>query len=130
MFHGRLAVDFSRAGRTAEAREHFQAARRLAPESGALAFNWATFSAATGQPELSLHLYLCATRTPAADRPALPDQVRLLTLIADSFFATHQTAAAIRSAEAALRLARTSPEPGLTRRPEEQLARYRAAGKQ
>jgi hypothetical protein len=128
MFHGKLAVDFARAGRTFEAREHFRAARRLAPESGALAMNWATFSAATGEPELSLHLFLSATRATTAERPALPDQIRLLTLIADSFFAARDPSAAIRTAEAALRLAQGSPERGLAARPAEQLGRFRAAG--
>jgi tetratricopeptide (TPR) repeat protein len=127
MFHGQLAVDFSRAGRTAEAREHFLAARRLAPESGTLAFNWATFCAVSGQPELGLHIYLKAANTKTADHPSVPDQVRLLTLIADSFLALKQTTSAIHTAEAALRLAHTSPDAALAERTGEQLMRYRAA---
>jgi hypothetical protein len=125
--HAKLAMDFSRAGRTTEAHEHFRAARRLAPTSGILAFNWAVWCAVTGEPVQGLHLYFHAIGATATDPPALPAQVRLLMLIADSFHERNDPVLATRAAGAAVRLAQTTSDPNLAGPPKAQLERYRQA---
>ena len=121
--HTKLALDFSRAGRVAEAHEHFRLARRLAPTSGTLAFNWAVLCAMTGEPSRSLALYFSALGGAATDRPSVPARVRLLMLIADSFHATNQAPPALRAARAAVRLAQVSADPDLVGRARAQLER-------
>lgn len=127
--HAKLALDFSRAGRAREAHEHFAAARRLAPESGPLAFNWAVLCATTGDPWRALHLYHGATAENAIDRPAVPARVRLLSLIAEAFFANDQPVLAMRAAEAAVRVAQADGDAGLLAAPKAQLERFRGTAR-
>ncbi len=123
--HAKLAQDFSRTGRVMEAQEHFAAARRLAPDSATLAYNWAVWCAVTGEPVRSLNLYHHAIGATAPDRPAPTARVKLLLLISDAFAARGEPTPALRAAEAALRLARVVPESGLADSIEAQVERIR-----
>jgi hypothetical protein len=108
-----------------EAQEHFAAARRLAPDSATLAYNWAVWCAVTGEPVRSLNLYHHAIGATAPDRPAPTARVKLLLLISDAFAARGEPTPALRAAEAALRLARVDPESGLADSIEVQVERIR-----
>jgi hypothetical protein len=119
--HTRMAMDFSRAGRDAEAGEHFRRALRIDPRLAAAGINYAVFQAIAGAPLDALHWYFQAV---AGSRDGVPaaTRFRVLGLIAETFFAGKQGELACRAAEAALRDAPSPADAAALRR---QLERYR-----
>lgn len=124
ILHEKLAIDFSRRGRMREAREHFAAARRLAPNISSIAFNWAVFAALAGDPAQALRLHLWITAPAVTDRPDMTAQLRLLVLVADAFSHGREARAAAAVARAALALAEASGDPELLISTRERLARH------
>lgn len=122
--HEKIAIDFSRHGRVREAHEHFAAARRLAPNKSSIAFNWAVFSALTGDPGRALRLHLWISAPTAAERPVVPAQLRLLGLVADAYSHRREPRLAATVARAALALAESSRDPQLLHSTRERLGHY------
>ncbi len=125
--HEKFALDFSRAGRAREAHEHFRVASDLAPHSASLAFNWGVWCALSGEPRQALHLYYRATTGAAASEVGGAARVRLLALIAESFFASGEPATAAHAIEAALLISDPVEIPERTAALRTQLESYRSA---
>ncbi len=107
--HTRMAMDFSRAGRSVEAREHFRRALLLDSGLGAAGINYAVFQAFAGEPLDALHWYYQAV---AGSRDGVPSatRFRVLGLIAEKFFDAGQSVLACRAAETALHDAPSASE--------------------
>ncbi|MEO6246854.1 MAG: hypothetical protein ABIQ12_15620 [Opitutaceae bacterium] len=123
--HEKFALDFSRAGRPREAHDHFRAASELAPHSASLAFNWGVWSALSGEPLQALHLYHRATNGAGASEVGGAARVRLLGLIAESFFEAGEHVMAAHAIEEALRVSEPGETPERTAALRTQLQRYR-----
>ena len=106
--HAKLAMEFARAGRVREARDHFCAARQLAPQSATLAFNWAVFCALNGEPLRALQLYYRSINGASPDDVALAARAQLMSLVADSLATVGNPRLALHAIDTAIALAGSS----------------------
>ena len=125
--HLKLALDFRRGERRVEAHEHFRAALQLAPDWSEAAYNWALLHVSDGTGFEALRWYRRAVAAGRGDPVPVKARQRLLSLIAEVFFATDRAVLATRTIELALREGGSAGvDPELEERLQAQLARYRA----
>lgn len=120
--HTHLAIDFSRAGRSREAREHFQAALHLEPALASAGISYAVLCAIEDEPFDALHWYLQAVALSPQDVPSASRR-RVLPVLADAFARTGHPALAVRTIELALREPGPAPEMETLR---QQLTRFQS----
>lgn len=128
--HMKLALDFRRAGRRTEAHEHFREALQLAPDWCEAAYNWGLLHASEGAPREGLRWYRRAVAPGRGNPVPAAARQRLLSVLAEGFFAEGRALLAVRTIELAWREGGDpDADPGLARQLQAQAARFSAAPK-
>ncbi len=125
--HARIALEMARGNRVREAHEHFGAALRVAPDWREPAYNWALLWARQGDAAQAWHAYRRSVTGASTGEISAAARQRLVSLMAESFFATNRTTAAGRILEQAAGEADASGDAAAANGLRAQRERYRAA---